>query len=111
MQDEIAYKLLKLVQEDPHLSQREIAKQMGISLGKANYCIKSLIDKGYIKAKNFYKSDMKGAYMYILTPRGWDEKARVTYRFLQRKMDEYEEIQEEIERLKSETEHLSNPDS
>ena len=111
MQDEIAYKLLKLVQEDPHLSQREIAKQMGISLGKANYCIKSLIDKGYIKAKNFYKSDTKGAYMYILTPTGWDEKARVTYRFLQRKMDEYEEIQQEIERLKSETEHLSNPDS
>ena len=61
MQDEIAYKLLKLFQEDPHLSQREIAKQMGISLGKANYCIKSLINKGYIKAKNFYKSDMKGA--------------------------------------------------
>ena len=111
MQDEIAYKLLKLVEEDPHLSQREIAKQMGISLGKANYCIKSLIDKGYIKAKNFYKSDTKGAYMYILTPRGWDEKARVTYRFLRRKMDEYEEIQELIERLKSETEQLGNPDS
>lgn len=111
MQDEIAYKLLKLVHEDPHLTQREIAKQMGISLGKANYCIKSLIDKGFIKAKNFYTSDNKGAYMYILTPRGWDEKARVTYRFLQRKIDEYEEIQAEIERLKSETEELDKPES
>ena len=110
MQDEIAYKLLKLFQEDPHLSQRKIAAQMGISLGKANYCIKSLINRGFLKAQNFYKSDSKAAYMYILTPRGWDEKKIVTYRFLQRKMDEYEKIHAEIEHLKSETEQLDKLD-
>lgn len=109
MQDEIAYKLLKIVEEDPNLSQREIARQMGISLGKTNYCLKSLIDKGFIKARNFYKNPNKSAYIYKLTPRGLEEKARVTYRFLQSKMREFEEIKAEIEMLRNETANLAEP--
>ena len=85
------------------MSQREIAAQMDISLGKANYCVKSLIKKGYLKARNFYDNNNKKAYMYILTPRGIEEKARLTYSYLKIKMHEYEEIKKEIHRLKRET--------
>jgi EPS-associated MarR family transcriptional regulator len=102
MQDEIAYKLLKIIETEPQLSQREIASRMGISLGKANYCLKSMIEKGFIKARNFYNSNHKVAYVYMLTPSGLEEKASVTYRFLKRKMQEYEEIKAEIETLKAE---------
>lgn len=109
MQDETAYKLLKIVENEPNLSQREIARRMGISLGKANYCLKSLIDMGFIKARNFYESPNKSAYIYKLTPRGLEEKARVTYRFLQSKMAEFEEIKAEIEVLRDEAAHLSEP--
>ena len=103
MQDEITYKLLKSIDNDPHLSQREIAQKMGVSLGKTNYCLKALLDKGFIKIRNFYNHKQKKAYIYILTPNGIEEKAQVTYRFLQRKIDEFEIIKEEIESLKSET--------
>ena len=111
MQDEISYKLLKIVEEEPHLSQREIAARMGISLGKANYCLKSLIEKGFIKARNFYNSNHKVAYVYMLTPTGLEEKASVTYRFLKRKLQEYEEIKDELERLKAETAEIQKPAS
>ena len=103
MQDEIAYKLLKLIEAEPHLSQREIAQKMGVSLGKANYCLKALIDKGFIKFQNFYNNKKKSTYIYFLTPKGIEEKAEVTYRFLQRKIKEYENIKVEIESLKNET--------
>ena len=102
MQDEIAYKLLKLIEAEPHLSQRDIAQKMGVSLGKVNYCLKSLIDKGYIKFQNFYSNKKKSAYIYFLTPHGIEEKAAVTFRFLQRKIKEYEDIKVEIESLKNE---------
>jgi EPS-associated MarR family transcriptional regulator len=111
VQDEIAYKLLKIIETEPQLSQREIATRMGISLGKANYCLKSLIEKGFIKARNFYNSNHKVAYVYMLTPSGLEEKASVTYRFLTRKMQEYEEIKTEIERLKAETAEIKKPAS
>ena len=104
MQDETTYKLMKLIEESPHLSQREIAQRMGISLGKANYCLKALIEKGFVKAKNFYNAKQKTPYMYNLTPSGLEEKTRVSFRFLKRKMQEYEEIKVEIARLKAETE-------
>jgi len=106
MQDETTYKLLKLIEEKPHLSQRAIAKHMGISLGKVNYCIQSLVDRGHIKARNFYSSKNKSAYMYYLTPFGIEEKVKVTYRFLKSKIQEFEEVKQEIERLKSETKNL-----
>ena len=102
MQDEIAYKLLKLIEAEPHLSQRDIAKKMGVSLGKTNYCLKALVDKGFIKLQNFYNNKKKSAYIYFLTPQGIEEKADVTYRFLQRKLNEYENIKQEIESLELE---------
>jgi len=84
------------------MSQREIAEEMGVSLGKTNYCLKALINKGFIKLKNFYKNNKKSAYIYLLTPKGIEEKAEVTYRFLQRKIDEYEKIKVEITNLQNE---------
>ena len=102
LKDEIAYKLLKLIEANPQLSQREIARKMGISLGKTNYCLKALIGKGFIKFQNFYNNKKKSAYSYLLTPQGIEEKAEVTYRFLQRKLEEYENIKVEIKHLQSE---------
>ena len=102
LKDEIAYKLLKLIEAEPHLSQRDIAQKMGVSLGKTNYCLKALIDKGFIKFQNFYNNKQKSNYIYFLTPQGMEEKAAVTYRFLQRKIKEYENIKVEIESLKNE---------
>ena len=110
MQDEITYKLLKLIESEPHMSQREIAQKMGVSLGKANYCLKALVDKGFIKLQNFYNNKKKSAYIYILTPRGIEEKADVTYRFLQRKIKEYEDIKIEIENLRIETSLTKHPE-
>lgn len=102
MKDEIAYKLLKLIEAEPYLSQREIAQKMGVSLGKTNYCLKALVDKGFIKLQNFYNNKKKSAYIYFLTPQGIEEKTAVTYRFLQRKIKEYENIKVEIQSLKNE---------
>jgi EPS-associated MarR family transcriptional regulator len=104
LSEEVRYKLLKLLEPNPHLSQREVAKELGISLGKVNYCLRALVDKGWIKAANFKNSSNKTAYMYLLTPRGIDAKTRVTARFLQRKVREYEALRTEIEQLRIEAE-------
>ncbi len=98
--DEYRYKILKLVSDHPEISQRELAQKLGISLGKANYCLKALIDKGLLKASNFRNHKNKFAYMYLLTPHGIEEKAAITLRFLQFKMQEYESLQSEIEELR-----------
>lgn len=108
LKDEIAYKLLKLIEAEPHLSQRDIAQKMGVSLGKTNYCLKALVDKGFIKLQNFYNNKKKSSYIYLLTPQGIEEKAAVTYRFLQRKIHEYENIKQEIESLKVEAADLKD---
>ena len=100
--EEVRYKLLKLLEPNPQLSQREVARQLGISLGKVNYCLNALVDRGWIKAANFKNSNNKTAYMYLLTPRGIEEKARVTARFLQIKMREYEALRAEIEQIRDE---------
>lgn len=102
MQDEITYKLLKAIEENPAQSQRELSKSLGVSLGKLNYCLQALVDKGWVKARNFQKSSNKAAYLYLLTPDGVEEKAKVTVRFLKRKMREYEEIKQEIAQLQKE---------
>jgi EPS-associated MarR family transcriptional regulator len=102
--EEVRYKLLKLLEPNPQLSQREVARELGISLGKVNYCLKALVDRGWIKAANFKNSKNKSAYMYLLTPRGFEEKARVTARFLQSRVQEYEALRAEIEQLRSEAE-------
>src|SRR5579872_939387 len=96
LSDEVRYRILKLLAENPRLSQRELARELGMSLGRANYCLRSLIDKGWIKVANFKNSRNKAAYMYLLTPRGMQRKAEVTLRFLQRKTREYEELRAEI---------------
>lgn len=100
--DETHYKILKLLQADPHISQRALAEALGVSLGKTNYCLKALIGRGLIKARNFRNSSNKAAYAYFLTPKGMEEKATVTLRFLKRKMAEYESLREEIEHLRRE---------
>lgn len=98
------YRLLKLLEANPHMSQRELAQAMGVSLGKLNYCLKALVTKGFVKLENFRKNQDKRAYAYLLTPIGIEEKARVTVAFLQRKLVEYEAIQDEIEELRKELE-------
>lgn len=101
MDDSIRYRLLKLLHEQPNLTQRELAKAMGISLGKANYCLRALIKVGAIKANNFKNSAKKSGYLYILTPRGFEEKTKVARRFLEYKLAEYEAIRLEIEELQA----------
>lgn len=102
--DEVRYKLLRLLEANPKLSQREVARELGISLGKVNYCLKALVGKGLVKAVNFKNNERKSVYMYLLTPRGIEEKARVTVRFLQLKVAEYEELRAEIEQIRVEAE-------
>jgi|TARA_R110000744_G_scaffold318837_1_gene425206 EPS-associated MarR family transcriptional regulator len=101
--DEYRYKILKELQQDPDISQRELARRLEISLGKANFCLKALIEKGLVKAGNFKEAPDKAKYLYLLTPKGIEERVSLTHRFLLRKMQEHEELTEEIERLRKET--------
>ena len=96
------YKVLKILEQNPQVSQRELANELGVSLGKANYCLKALIDKGLVKAKNFKNSSNKLAYVYKITPRGIEAKAKISVQFLARKLDEYEALRSEIEELQEE---------
>jgi EPS-associated MarR family transcriptional regulator len=102
--DEVRYKLLKLLEPNPKLSQREVARELGISLGKVNYCLQALIARGWIKVANFKNSRNKAAYMYVLTPRGLEAKTRLTLRFLVLKMAEYEKLRVEIDQMRREAE-------
>jgi len=102
LNDSIRYQLLRILESDPNLSQRELARKLGLSLGKTNYCLRALIEKGWIKARNFHNSRRKVAYMYILTPQGAAAKTRITRRFLARKVQEYAELEKEIEQLRAE---------
>lgn len=99
---EIHLKVLRHLDGNPEVTQRELARELGVSLGKANYCLMALMDKGFIKAKNFRNSNNKRAYLYKLTPSGIEAKARISVAFLRRKMHEYEQLKNEIEQLKSE---------
>tara|TARA_R110001583_G_scaffold169859_1_gene323075 strand:+ start:313 stop:669 length:357 start_codon:yes stop_codon:yes gene_type:complete len=100
--DEYHYKILKELQQDPDITQRELAKRLDMSLGKANFCLKALIEKGLVKAENFKNSTHKMRYLYLLTPKGIEEKISLTQRFLQRKLKEHETLEEEIEKLRYE---------
>jgi EPS-associated MarR family transcriptional regulator len=100
LSDEVRYKLFKLLEANPELSQREVARELGVSLGKVNYCLRALIARGWVKVANFTNSSNRSAYAYFLTPRGIDEKARVTARFLQFKLREYELLKGEIEEIR-----------
>lgn len=103
--DEYRYKIFKLVEANPEISQRQLARELGISLGKANYCLKALMEKGLLKVANFRNSKNKVAYVYKLTPKGIEEKANVTVRFLKQKMTEYESLKAEIEFLRQEAQY------
>ena len=105
---EIRYRIFKLLSDEPSLTQRQMAEQMGISLGKFNYCLNELVQKGFVKINRFKSSQNKAAYMYILTPRGLEEKTKITVRFLKRKVEEYEKIKQQIEEIRRETEDLDN---
>ena len=92
--------VLNTLNENPHITQRELAQKLGISLGGINFCLKALIDIGHIKAQNFSKNPKKLAYLYFLTPKGISEKARLTSGFLKRKINEYRALKKEIVSLK-----------
>jgi len=96
------YLILKKFQDNPYLTQRELSKELGVSLGKTNYIINALIDKGWLKLKNFKRSDKKLGYSYLLTTQGITEKAILAQKFLKRKSEEYNRLKEEIENLKKE---------
>ena len=96
--------VLKLLQANPSLSQRQLAAEMGVSLGKANYCLRALVEKGLVKLGNFSKNPNKRHYAYILTPAGLEEKTRIALAFLKRKEAEFETIKHEIEALKGDLE-------
>ena len=101
-QEDTYFRIMRLVDEQPDISQRELAEKVGISLGALNYCLKALMDKGFVKLENFQNSKHKFKYAYILTPSGIAEKVSITGRFLKRKLQEYEALKAEIDALKAE---------
>ena len=107
LHEESYLKVLRILESNPCISQRDLSKVLGVSLGKTNYCIKALLDKGLIKMQNFRNSKNKLAYAYLLTPLGVEQKARMTVEFLQIKVREYERLHTEIAELKRETEQKS----
>ncbi len=107
-QKDIHLGLLRKLEENPEYTQRELSQEMGVSLGKINYCMKKMIDKGLIKIQNFKRNKNKLGYTYLLTPKGIEEKARLTFSFLKIKMEEYEMLKEEISKLKQDAEKLKS---
>jgi EPS-associated MarR family transcriptional regulator len=99
MSSELQFRVLRLLESNPNLSQRELSKSLGVSLGGVNYCLNALISKGSIKIQNFKNNHNKRVYAYLLTPQGLAEKTALTGAFLKRKMQEYQQLKEEIEAL------------
>lgn len=102
LQEDTNYRVMRILEGCPEITQRELATKLGLSLGGVNYCLTALVDKGFVKARNFSENNSKLKYAYLLTPSGIKEKTTLTYRFLQRKMQEYQEMKDEIERLQIE---------
>jgi EPS-associated MarR family transcriptional regulator len=98
-QEDVHFRVMRLLEASPDMSQRDLAAHLGISLGSLNYCLKALMDKGFVKLENFQNSKHKFKYVYILTPAGIAQKVALTGRFLKRKMQEYEALKAEIEGL------------
>lgn len=107
LQEDTHFRVLRMLQDNPDLTQREIAERLGLSASGLNYCLKALIDKGWVKVQNFSQSKNKFGYIYVLTPLGAAEKVALTTRFLRRKMQEYVALQKEIEGLRVEAKLLS----
>lgn len=102
LQSEDDLKVLREIEKNPELTQRQLSSNLGISLGKINFLLKALIEKGFVKADNFRRNNNKIAYMYVLTPHGLEVKGKTTYHFLKRKIQEYEKLEEEIRQLSKE---------
>ena len=107
--EEVRYRLLQRLARDPAVSQRELAVELGVSVGKINYCLQALIEKGHVKLDNFRRNPDKRHYAYLLTPSGVGAKAWASVQFLRRKRAEYETIRAEIEALQSELAQQSSP--
>ena len=105
---DIQLDLLRKVESNPECTQRELSKEMGVSLGKVNYCMKKLIEKGLVKLKIFSRNPNKSGYVYLLTAKGFEEKTRLTFRFLNIKIEEYKMLKEEIRILKHDAEQLNS---
>ena len=105
---DIRLDLLRKLESNPQFTQRELSREVGVSLGKINYCIKKMTEKGLIKLTNFTHNPNKVGYAYLLTPSGIEEKSRLTFSFLKRKIVEYEELKKEINALKLESEEMAN---
>lgn len=104
--NEIRLKLLKLIEKKPELTQREMSRRMGVSLGKVNYCISAFVDKGRIKIERFKNNENKTAYMYRLTPKGFEDLTKLTFTFLKIKLDEYKVIKQEIQSLSDQIDQM-----
>ncbi|MEQ1682323.1 MAG: MarR family EPS-associated transcriptional regulator [Burkholderiaceae bacterium] len=104
-ENDLDYELLRQITDQPAASQRGLAARLGVSVGKVNYCLRALVDKGWVKANNFRRSDNKWAYVYFLTPKGASAKVRLAHAFLARKEDEFERLHSEIAILRSELKH------
>lgn len=100
--DEAHFRVMRLVEQCPNITQREVAERLGISLGRVNYCLSALIEKGWVKVQNFQASETKWRYAYVLTPNGLAQRAAMTARFLTKKLAEYEALKSEIEGLQGE---------
>ena len=105
---DIRLDLLRKLESNPRFTQRELSREMGVSLGKVNYCMKKLTEKGWVKLTNFTHNPNKMGYAYLLTPSGIDEKSRLTFSFLKKKVIEYEILKKEINALKLESEEMTN---
>ena len=103
LQEDTYFRVMRLLQENPDLTQRELAQKLGVSVGGLNYCLKALMQKGLVKMQNFQQSKNKFGYVYLLTPKGMAERAALTNQFLKRKMEEYDALKAEIELLKEDT--------
>ena len=104
IQEDTYYRVMRVLKENPDLTQRELADKLGVSVSGLNYCLKALIEKGWVKMQNFGHSKNKFGYVYLLTPAGIAQKAALTGRFLKRKLEEYEALKAEIEAIKFEAE-------
>ena len=100
--------LLRKLESSPEFTQRELSHEMGVSLGKVNYCIKKLTEKGWVKLTNFTHNPNKVGYVYLLTPSGIEEKTRLTFSFLKKKIVEYKILKKEIDELQLESEEMAN---
>jgi EPS-associated MarR family transcriptional regulator len=102
LQEDVRFRILRLLEGNPELSQRDLSQELGVSLGAVNYCLNALVDKGQVKVRNFRASNNKLRYAYVLTPKGVAARTALAGRFLQRKMREYEALKSEIEALEQE---------